>query len=80
MSDVGRVLQVIGVVVDIEFDAGHLPDLYNAIRIDEEIEVHGQKRRLDLTLEAQQHLGNNVVRCVAMSSTDGLQRGMRAVE
>ncbi len=80
MSNVGRVLQVIGVVVDIEFDAGHLPDLYNAIRINEEIEVHGQKRRLELTLEAQQHLGNNVVRCVAMSSTDGLQRGMRAVD
>ena len=80
MSNVGRVLQVIGVVVDIEFDAGHLPDLYSAIRINEEIEVHGQKRRLDLTLEAQQHLGNNVVRCVAMSSTDGLQRGMRAVD
>jgi len=62
--------------VDVEFEPGKLPDLLNAIKI--EAEVHG--RKINLTLEAAQHLGNNVVRCVAMASTDGLQRGMKAVD
>ncbi|HEY8488096.1 MAG TPA: F0F1 ATP synthase subunit beta, partial [Thermaerobacter sp.] len=75
-KNVGRVVQVIGPVVDIEFPEGNLPDIYNAIKIQaktEEVEI-------DLTVEAAQHLGNNVVRCVAMASTDGLQRGMPAVD
>ncbi|ADU50294.1 ATP synthase F1 subcomplex beta subunit [Thermaerobacter marianensis DSM 12885] len=75
-QNVGRVVQVIGPVVDIEFPEGKLPDIYNAIKIQaktEEVEI-------DLTVEAAQHLGNNVVRCVAMASTDGLQRGMPAVD
>lgn len=73
---IGRVRQVIGPVVDIEFPSGQLPDLYNAIKID----VVNDDREIHLTLEAAQHLGDNVVRCVAMSSTDGLQRGVRAVD
>jgi len=62
--------------VDVEFAPGKLPDLLNAIKIDTE----GQGGPISLTLEAAQHLGNNVVRCVAMASTDGLQRGMAAVD
>lgn len=80
---VGRVLEVIGPVVDIEFPSGHLPDLYNAIVIrteDQDIPVGDNPRNIDLTLEAMQQLGNNVVRCVAMDSTDGLVRGMKAVD
>ena len=68
---IGKVKQIIGPVVDIEFPAGQLPDIYNAVTI-----KHGDK--LNITLEAMQHLGNNTVRCVALSSTDGLQRGMTA--
>lgn len=66
-------MQVIGPVVDIEFPFGQLPDIYHAITVKDD------KRKINLTLEAAQHLGNNLVRCVAMSSTDGLQRGMTAV-
>ncbi|MGI6148858.1 MAG: F0F1 ATP synthase subunit beta [Firmicutes bacterium] len=75
-GNIGRVVQVIGPVVDVEFAPGKLPDLLNAIKIDTE----GQGGPISLTLEAAQHLGNNVVRCVAMASTDGLQRGMAAVD
>jgi len=80
----GRVVQVIGPVVDIEFPEGKLPDLFNAIKItsedqDEEIK-RTLTRKIDLTLEAMQHLGNNTARCVAMASTDGLVRGMRALD
>ncbi|MDH7576652.1 MAG: F0F1 ATP synthase subunit beta [Bacillota bacterium] len=80
----GHVVQVIGPVVDIEFPPGQLPDLFNALKItnadqDEEIKAT-LKQDIDLTLEAMQHLGNNTVRCVAMSSTDGLRRGMYALD
>ncbi len=74
MSVSGKVVQVIGPVVDVEFPAGKLPDIYNAITIKDE------KRNINLVMEAAQHLGNNTVRCVAMSSTDGLMRGMTAVD
>lgn len=76
----GRVKEVIGPVVDIEFPAGQLPDIYNAVTImseDQEAE-EAKARGIKITLEAMQHLGNNTVRCVALSSTDGLQRGMVA--
>ncbi|NMB01094.1 MAG: F0F1 ATP synthase subunit beta [Firmicutes bacterium] len=72
----GKVVQVIGPVVDIEFAPEQLPDLLTAIHIEGEVEGN----KIDLTLEAAQHLGNNVVRCIAMASTDGLQRGMEAVD
>jgi len=68
----GKVAQVLGTVVDIEFPTDELPALYNAI----EVPLNGDK----LVLEAQQHMGNNWVRCLAMSSTDGLQRGVEAVD
>ena len=73
---VGRVVQVTGPVVDVEFPPGQLPDLYNAITVNAEAEGI----TVNLTLEAAQHLGNNTVRCVAMSSTDGVRRGMPAVD
>lgn len=69
----GRVSQVMGPVVDIEFERGHLPEIYNAIKITRE----GQE---PLTVEAAIHLGDNMVRTVAIASTDGLVRGAEAVD
>ena len=71
MANVGKVLQIIGAVLDIRF-AEELPALYNAITI-----AHGED---EIVLEVTQHLGDNVVRCIAMNATDGLRRGMDAVD
>jgi len=70
----GRVAQVIGPVVDVEFEPGQLPKLYDAVMISREIEG----RQEELVLEVAQHLGNNVARCIAMDATDGLVRGVKA--
>src|ERR671927_99577 len=72
----GRIAQVIGSTFDAEFDEGHLPEIYNALRITAE----EKGVRIDLTGEVQQHLGGNRVRCVALGSTDGLVRGMQVVD
>src|SRR5678815_1724652 len=73
----GNIVQVIGPVVDVEFPEGKgLPKIYNALEI--EYEVHGQPTKL--TLEVQQHLGENWVRSIAMSSTEGLKRGMSVTD
>src|SRR5882762_6179536 len=72
----GRVVQVIGSTFDAEFEEGHLPEIYNALRI--ESDYKGVSLRL--TGEVQQHLGGNRVRCVALGSTDGLIRGMDVVD
>jgi F-type H+-transporting ATPase subunit beta len=72
----GRIVQVIGSTFDAEFDEGHLPEIYNALRIDSEY----KDVKLDLTGEVQQHLGGNRVRCVALGSTDGLMRGMKVLD
>ena len=72
---VGRVVQVIGPVVDIEFEGGHLPAIYNAVRI-----VGEGAGAIDVVAEVEQHLGENRVRTVAMKPTDGMQRGMRAID
>ncbi|MGE5405244.1 MAG: F0F1 ATP synthase subunit beta [Candidatus Saccharibacteria bacterium] len=77
---VGSVVQVIGPVVDIRFKPGELPDLLYAVSIkseDQESAFQGTVN-LDVTLEAMQLLGNDVVRCVALNSTDGIMRGMKA--
>ena len=71
-KNIGKVISVIGPVLDIKFENGKLPNLLNAIEIDAE----GRK----VTLEVAQHIGDDVVRCIAMSSTDGLVRGMDAVD
>jgi F-type H+-transporting ATPase subunit beta len=68
------VVQVIGPTVDVEFDPDKLPKIYNAILIED------PNRDRPLTVEAALHVGDNVVRCVAMDSTDGLVRGMKAVD
>ena len=68
----GRIIKVIGPVIDIKFESGHLPRLLNALEIQ-----NGDKK---LVVEAAQHVGDNVVRCIAMSSTDGLVRGTEAVD
>jgi F-type H+-transporting ATPase subunit beta len=73
-QNIGRIVQVIGPVVDIEFPDGNLPKIYNAIKIED------QERDIDLTCEVMQQLGDNRVRSVAMASTDGLTRGMEAVD
>lgn len=77
----GEVTQVIGAVVDIRFKPGELPDLLNAITIKAEDQEAGLKvpAKLDVTLEAMQLLGNDTVRCVALQPTDGIMRGMKAV-
>jgi F-type H+-transporting ATPase subunit beta len=72
MPATGQVVQVLGPVVDVRFPAGELPELLNAIRIKDE------SRNIDLTCEAAQHLGDDIVRCIALSTTDGLVRGMPA--
>jgi len=69
----GIVKQIIGPVMDLEFPDGQLPNIYNAIHIE-------RKDQPTLVLEAQQHLGENLVRCVAMDSTDGITRGTEAVD
>jgi len=74
--NIGRIIQVIGPVIDAEFPPGKLPAIYNAITVDETVgDVH-----VKLTAEVMQHLGDNTARCVAMSSTDGLTRGMQAAD
>jgi len=73
MAATGKILQIMGPVIDLEFPSDQLPDIYNAVEI---------KRDDDsiLVLETQTHLGNDAVRAVAMSSTEGLRRGMEAVD
>jgi F-type H+-transporting ATPase subunit beta len=71
---VGRVIQVIGSTFDVEFEEGHLPEIYNALKIDAEY----KGTHVRLTGEVQQHLGGNRIRCVALGNTDGLVRGMKA--
>ncbi|HEX7051795.1 MAG TPA: F0F1 ATP synthase subunit beta [Longimicrobiales bacterium] len=75
-DNIGRIVQVIGPVLDIEFDADELPEIYNAIEVKGEAENGGPA--INLVAEVQQHIGRNQVRAVAMSSTDGVVRGMPA--
>jgi F-type H+-transporting ATPase subunit beta len=74
----GRVVQIIGPVIDLEFPEGRLPAIFNAVRVHENVPELG--REIDVTVEVQQHLGGNKVRCVAMEPTEGMVRGMRAVD
>src|SRR6266851_868802 len=75
-QQIGRIVQIIGSTFDVEFQEGHLPEIYNAVKIDSDykgVKVH-------VTGEVQQHLGGNRVRCVALGSTDGMVRGGKAVD
>jgi len=76
----GRVVQVIGPVVDAEFSKGELPEIYHALRVEAPEDQKTGRPEIRLTLEVAQHLGENRVRAVAMSSTDGLVRGMEVVD
>ena len=73
-QNVGKIVQIIGPTVDCKFDSDKLPAILNAIKIED------KARNIDLTVEAAMHIGDNVVRCVAMASTDGLVRGMKAID
>ncbi len=71
-ENIGHIVQIIGPVIDIRFENGELPKIYNAIKID--------NKGVNIVAEVMQHLGNQMVRCVSMSSTDGLIRGMNALD
>ena len=73
MSATGKIVQVIGPVIDIRFDPDHLPSIKNAIKI------KNDKTGTSMTAEVAQHIGDDIVRCIAMSSTDGLVRGMDCI-
>ena len=74
MSETGKIVQVIGPVVDIRFEPDHLPSIKNAIKI------KNSETGSTMTAEVAQHIGDDIVRCIAMSSTDGLVRGMDCVD
>ena len=76
MSNTGKIVQVIGAVVDVQFEPGQVPEIYQALEVN--FTVSGEEN--SLVLEIQQHLGDAVVRTVAMSSTEGLVRGMDVVD
>jgi F-type H+-transporting ATPase subunit beta len=76
MSSQGNITQVLGAVVDVQFPSDKVPEIYNAIQIDYKVEGRATK----LVLEVQQHLGSGLVRAVAMSTTEGLVRGMPALD
>src|SRR5437764_1054199 len=75
---VGRIVQIIGPVLDVQFEGGHLPAIYNAVRITSD--GYNVPEPIDVTAEVQQHLGEGRVRAVAMESTEGLVRGMKAYD
>jgi F-type H+-transporting ATPase subunit beta len=77
-ENVGHIVQVIGPVIDVEFEAGHLPEIYSALRVVSD--GQGGAAALDVIAEVEQHLGENRVRAVAMKPTDGMQRGMKATD
>ena len=76
----GHVVQIIGPVLDVEFDADEMPELLTALRLDHEPGEGEEGQAVHLTAEVQQHIGRNQVRAVAMSSTDGVVRGMEVVD
>src|SRR5881409_1190497 len=73
-KNIGRIVQIIGPVLDVEFEPEHLPEIYNALRIED------AERGIRVVAEVQQHIGQNQVRAVAMSSTDGMVRGMTVLD
>ena len=84
MANVGRIVQVIGPVIDVEFEAGHLPEIYTALHVTGALVgsagAAAAGPALDVIVEVEQHLGENRVRAVAMKPTDGMQRGMAAID
>src|SRR5438046_2704838 len=76
-QQVGKIVQIIGPVIDVEFEAGRLPEIYNALSRKSQATAAGD---IDIVAEVEQHLGENRVRAVAMKPTDGIQRGMTATD
>jgi F-type H+/Na+-transporting ATPase subunit beta len=76
MEKIGKIVQIIGPVVDCEFEEKHLPTIYNCVIIEGEVDG----KIVHISTEVQQHLGENRVRCVSMQRTDGLVRGMKAID
>ena len=76
-KNIGKVVQIIGPVLDIEFPPGHLPSIYNAVRLTNR---SISDKEWNLTVEVAQHLGENTVRCIAMDSTEGMTRGLPALD
>jgi F-type H+-transporting ATPase subunit beta len=74
----GKVVQIIGPAVDVHFEEGHLPPIYTAVRIVDDGEFG--KVKIDVVVEVANHIGEGVVRCVAMKPTDGMVRGMKAID
>src|ERR1044071_7167930 len=77
-QQIGKVVQIIGPAVDIEFAEGHLPAIYNAIRVVDNGELG--KVPIDVVVEVANHIGESQVRCIAMKPTDGMVRGMKAID
>ena len=75
---IGKVIQIIGPAIDIEFEEGHLPAIHNAIRVVDDGELG--KVKIDVVVEVANHIGENQVRCIAMKPTDGMVRGMKAID
>ena len=75
---IGKVVQVIGPVIDIEFADGNLPEIYNAVRVVSDGSDGSEK--IDVVAEVEQHLGENRVRTIAMKATDGMTRGMKVID
>ena len=77
MENIGRIKQVLGAVVDVEFQAGKVPPIYQAVKLSNPAI---SEKKWNLTLEVAQHLGENSVRCIALDTTEGLVRGQEALD
>jgi F-type H+-transporting ATPase subunit beta len=77
-ENVGKVIQIAGPAVDVQFTDAHLPPIYQALRVTSE--GFNVPEPISVVLEVQQHLGEGRVRCVAMEATDGMVRGMKAID
>ncbi|HVZ61377.1 MAG TPA: F0F1 ATP synthase subunit beta [Terriglobales bacterium] len=77
-ENIGRVIQISGPAVDVQFAEGHLPPIYQALRVVSE--GFNNPTPLDIILEVEQHLGEGRVRCIAMQATEGMVRGMKAID
>src|ERR1044071_4301824 len=75
---IGKVIQIVGPAVDIQFEEGHLPSIGNAVRVLDNKELG--KVDIDVVVEVANHIGESQVRCIAMKPTDGMVRGMKAID
>jgi F-type H+-transporting ATPase subunit beta len=78
MEVVGKVLEVVGPVIDVQFDSEHVPPIYSAIKVTSE--GFDTEVTIDITLEVAHHLGEGLVKCISMQPTEGVVRGMKAID